>query len=164
MGYPLAIRKSLTVAVHVTVSYTIPGSKVHEAIMGPTWGWQDPGGPHEGHVNFAIRDIYLKGENRYFDPKYGYVYACISVHTQRWNLHAYYYIFNGANSCHTQSFLCVDTLILSYSSWFNRFQTCFTHSINEKLMIHERIYKSRIRCCSTLMYAASTYKSGLPCH
>ena len=24
----------------------IPDSKVHEAYMGPTWGWQDPGGPH----------------------------------------------------------------------------------------------------------------------
>ena len=23
----------------------LPDSKVHEAYMGPTWGWQDPGGP-----------------------------------------------------------------------------------------------------------------------
>ena len=31
-----------------------PDSKVHETNMGPTWGRQDPGGPHVGHVNLAI--------------------------------------------------------------------------------------------------------------
>ena len=31
-----------------------PNSKVHGANMGPTWGRQDPGGPHLGHVNLAI--------------------------------------------------------------------------------------------------------------
>ena len=31
-----------------------PESKVHGANMGPTWGRQDPGGPHVGHVNLAI--------------------------------------------------------------------------------------------------------------
>ena len=31
-----------------------PDSKVHGANMGPTWGRQDPGGPHVGHVNLAI--------------------------------------------------------------------------------------------------------------
>ena len=38
------------------VFYTIsnPDSKVHGANMGPTWGWQDPGGPHLGHMNLAI--------------------------------------------------------------------------------------------------------------
>ena len=31
-----------------------PDSKVHGANMGATWGRQDPGGPHVGHVNVAI--------------------------------------------------------------------------------------------------------------
>ena len=31
-----------------------PDSKVHGANMGPTWGRQDPGGPHVGPINFAI--------------------------------------------------------------------------------------------------------------
>ena len=31
-----------------------PDSKVHGANMGPIWGWQDPGGPHFGPMNFAI--------------------------------------------------------------------------------------------------------------
>ena len=26
----------------------------HGDNMGPTWGRQDPGGPHVGHMNFAI--------------------------------------------------------------------------------------------------------------
>ena len=36
-------------------------SKVHGTNMGPIWGRQDPGGPHVGPINFAIRDtvIYL---------------------------------------------------------------------------------------------------------
>ena len=29
-------------------------SKVHGANMGPTWGRQDPGGPHVGPINLAI--------------------------------------------------------------------------------------------------------------
>ena len=31
-----------------------PDSKVHGAHMGPTWGRQDPGGPHVVHMNLAI--------------------------------------------------------------------------------------------------------------
>ena len=31
-----------------------PGSKVHGANVGPTWGRQDQGGPHVGHMSFAI--------------------------------------------------------------------------------------------------------------
>ena len=33
-----------------------PDSKIHGANVGPTWGRQDPGGPHVGHMNFAIWD------------------------------------------------------------------------------------------------------------
>ena len=38
-----------------TVRCINPDSKVHEAYMGPTWGRQDPGEPHVGSVNLAIR-------------------------------------------------------------------------------------------------------------
>ena len=31
-----------------------PDSKVHGANMGPVWGQQDPGGPHDGPMNLAI--------------------------------------------------------------------------------------------------------------
>ena len=34
----------------------IPDSKVHKANMGPIWGRQDPGGPHDGPMNFALWD------------------------------------------------------------------------------------------------------------
>ena len=34
----------------------IPDNKVHGVNMGPTWGRQDPGGPHVGHMNLAIWD------------------------------------------------------------------------------------------------------------
>ena len=32
----------------------VPDSKVHGANIGPTWGQQDPGGPHVGPMNLAI--------------------------------------------------------------------------------------------------------------
>ena len=35
-----------------------PDSKVHGAYRGPTWGRQDPGGPHVGPMNLAIRVIH----------------------------------------------------------------------------------------------------------
>ena len=40
--------------VIVTKYETLPDSKVHGANVGPTWGRQDPGGPHVGHMNLAI--------------------------------------------------------------------------------------------------------------
>ena len=33
---------------------TDPDSKVHGANMGTIWGWQTPGGPHIGPINFFI--------------------------------------------------------------------------------------------------------------
>ena len=33
-----------------------PDNKVHGANAGPTWGQQDPGGPHVGLMNFVIWD------------------------------------------------------------------------------------------------------------
>ena len=40
--------------------HRIPDSKVHGANMGPTWGRQDPGGPHVGPMNLAIWDSVLE--------------------------------------------------------------------------------------------------------
>ena len=39
--------------------HIIADSKVHGANMGPTWGRQDPGGPHVGHMNLALWDFNL---------------------------------------------------------------------------------------------------------
>ena len=36
-----------------------PDSKVHGANMGPIWGWQDPGWPHVGHMNFVIWEGFM---------------------------------------------------------------------------------------------------------
>ena len=44
----------LMVHIWVQIVRACPDSKVHEANMGPIWGWQDPGGPHVGPMNFAI--------------------------------------------------------------------------------------------------------------
>ena len=37
-------------------SYYIPENKAHGANMGPSWGREDPGGPHVGPMNFAVWD------------------------------------------------------------------------------------------------------------
>ena len=39
--------------------YADPDSNVHGINMGPTWGQQDPGGPHVSPMNFAIRGVGL---------------------------------------------------------------------------------------------------------
>ena len=43
---------------------TYPDSKVHGANMGPIWGRQDPGGPHVGPMDFAIRVTTIKQNSR----------------------------------------------------------------------------------------------------
>ena len=40
--------------IAINVEVDSPDSKVHGANMGSTWGRQDPGGSHVGHVNLAI--------------------------------------------------------------------------------------------------------------
>ena len=35
----------------------LPDNKIHGVNMGPIWGRQDPGGPHVGHMNFAIWEL-----------------------------------------------------------------------------------------------------------
>ena len=40
-----------------------PDSKVHGANMGPTWGRQDPGGPHVGHLYLAIWRVIISSDN-----------------------------------------------------------------------------------------------------
>ena len=42
------------VGVGVGCCHANPDSKVRGTNMGPTWGRQDPGGPHVGHMNLAI--------------------------------------------------------------------------------------------------------------
>ena len=42
----------------MTVAREGPDSKVHGANVGPSWGRQDPSGPHVGPMNFAIWDVF----------------------------------------------------------------------------------------------------------
>ena len=56
MSYTLKIKWTFTTETSCA-SFNTPDSKVHGANMGPIWGRQDPGGPHDGPMNFAIRDI-----------------------------------------------------------------------------------------------------------
>ena len=55
----LADARSVSVSWrHHVYVYHFPDSKVHGAYMGPTWGRQDPGGPHVGPMNLAIRVVH----------------------------------------------------------------------------------------------------------
>ena len=67
-------QKAITVhIVHMIWQETYPDSKVHGANMGLIWGWQDPGGPHVGPMNFAI---WVKTKI----PEIIYVPPCIAFH------------------------------------------------------------------------------------
>ena len=41
-------------SMDLTIVMNILDSKVHGANMGSIWGWQDPGGPHDGPMIFVI--------------------------------------------------------------------------------------------------------------
>ena len=51
--YPSSHRGELGLQT-TPLHFHFPDSKVHGPIMGPTWGRQDPGGPHVGPMNLAI--------------------------------------------------------------------------------------------------------------
>ena len=43
------------VGIMITLGFQYyPDIKVHGSLMGPTWGRQDPGGPHVGNMNLTI--------------------------------------------------------------------------------------------------------------
>ena len=52
-GYWLPANTCSMISVN-TFSKNYPESEVYGAKMGPTWGRQDPGGPHVGPINLAI--------------------------------------------------------------------------------------------------------------
>ena len=71
----------------------IPDSKLHGANMGPTWGRQDPGGPHVGHVNLIIWDLFPRIQliiSQYWldDPSPG----ALKVYFKRY-IYIYIYIY-----------------------------------------------------------------------
>ena len=51
------ISLQIFLGVQLTLNDQCPDCKVHEANMGPTWGWQGPGGPHVGPMSLAIRVV-----------------------------------------------------------------------------------------------------------
>ena len=59
--------------LHMVISsliYHHPDSKVHGAYMGPMWGRQDPGGPHVGPMNLAIRALLKDKSTRNIDTNW----------------------------------------------------------------------------------------------
>ena len=59
MSYGISVGSSLQKMDHVAMLSILPmqrESKAYGANMGSTWGRQDPGGPHVGHVNLATWD------------------------------------------------------------------------------------------------------------
>ena len=69
--------------------------KVHGASMGPTWGRQDPGGPHVGPMNLAtmIWDVSLP--------------VSASTNINHTNIHAYFLNFDAYTSIRTNKFFII---------------------------------------------------------
>ena len=81
----------------------VPESKVHGANMGPTWGRQDPGGPHVGPMDLAIWGGSGRGWHAALAPFYWHgltlIPAWISnyIHYKLWDEITYPFInFNGS--------------------------------------------------------------------
>ena len=60
-------------AVVFVTATDYPDSKVHGAYMWPIWGQQDPGGPHVGPMNLAIRVVYSSVTYRTWISNYIYI-------------------------------------------------------------------------------------------
>ena len=86
-----------------------PDNKVHGANMGPICGRQDPGGPHVGHMNFAI----WKGI---------VTFAVGPTKTMELKNMSLYSITFYVSLCHKVS---VFGLVLSHNVWF-MMQECFS--------------------------------------
>ena len=54
-----------------------PDNKVHVVYMGPTWGRQDPGGPHVGPMNLAIGGAVIHTQTHTQTYIYIYIYIYI---------------------------------------------------------------------------------------
>ena len=63
-----------------------PNSKVHGANMVPIWGWQDPGGPHVGPMNFANWEVF---DTKYFPQFISKSWYLRKHLTVRWNILCY---------------------------------------------------------------------------
>ena len=63
-------------------------SKVHGANKGLTWGRQDPGGPHVGHMNLAIW-----GFLPFWSCVMGIHWSPVDSH-QEWNVEHYIFVFS----------------------------------------------------------------------
>ena len=61
-----------------------PHSNVHGAYMGPTWGRQDPGGPHVGPMNIVIGDYIAKDQNK------GSKTVCFILYIISRDMHSYW--------------------------------------------------------------------------
>ena len=53
-GTPPDLQSGVAFVSYIEADITVPDNKFHGANMGPIWGWQDPGGPHVGPMDFAI--------------------------------------------------------------------------------------------------------------
>ena len=51
---PVGCRVGLPLTLDIVHDNKVPGAN-----MGPFWGRQDPGGPHVGPLNFAIRGMFV---------------------------------------------------------------------------------------------------------
>ena len=90
-----------------------PYSKVHGANMGPIWGRQDPGGPHVGPMNLAIR-VYMS-------------YISLAHHTAQMN--PVVFIFHKANASPASWVANVFPEERSHSSLFTRVISNFRQSL-----------------------------------
>ena len=66
---------------------TEPDSQVHGANVGPTWGRQDPGGPHVGPMNFVIWEVLVtiatRARSNTYNLVVAYVVNCFLLGTHR---------------------------------------------------------------------------------
>ena len=103
----------------------VPDSKVYGANMGPTWGRQDPGGPHVGPMNFAIWGVSHYGDMKGHDypPETldskdfsGKMWPNVATKNPSW---ISLLLLSQLDKCHRCTYLphCFHNLAIIYSDW-----------------------------------------------
>ena len=116
-------RSSAWLGSHGVYAYASPDSKIHGANMGPTWGRQDPGGPHVNphepcclgiyRSNTMVADDLATEEVRESTPMV-FCYFSLNVPAST----PYYFTFNACAKCVVWTYTPLNVLFLNeYIVW-----------------------------------------------
>ena len=129
--------------------------------MGPTWGRQDPGGPHVGPMALVIWAILVKRPNAVyrmiFESGKDHTHASLHCYnTQTWNWICICLVF--LHCCHLWHTSCVDILIYLSASFI---QKVWTSYVSITMYNHKHIHITPGKTIAVYVY---TFNKQILCY